>query len=145
MLLELIGTPRIVDPRKSANVKDFWNYGEPSETYPIDTGRLRGVVELAAEKAGWGKKLPKGHGLGIAVHRSFVTYVATVVEAVVDDKGNLSVPGVDGHRCGLRRQSRACPFAARRRGGDGARLARSTARSASRTAAPSKATSTPTR
>jgi isoquinoline 1-oxidoreductase beta subunit len=94
VLLELIGQPRIVDPSKSANVKDFWNYGEPSETFPIDTGRLRGVVELAADKAGWGKNLPKGHGLGIAVHRSFVTYVATVVEAVVDDKGNLTVPNV---------------------------------------------------
>jgi isoquinoline 1-oxidoreductase subunit beta len=94
VLLELIGQPRIVDPSKSANVKDFWNYGEPSETFPIDTGRLRGVVELAADKAGWGKKLPKGHGLGIAVHRSFVTYVATVVEAAVDDKGNLTVPNV---------------------------------------------------
>ena len=94
VLLELIGKPRIVDPSKSANVKDYWNYGEPWETFPIDTGRLRGVVELAAEKAGWGKKLPKGHGLGIAVHRSFVTYVATVVEAAVDDKGNLTVPNV---------------------------------------------------
>jgi isoquinoline 1-oxidoreductase beta subunit len=94
VLLELIGKPRIVDPRKSAMVKDFWNYGDPFETYPIDTGRLRRVVELAADKAEWGKKLPKGHGLGIAVHRSFLTYVATVVEAVVDEKGNLSVPNV---------------------------------------------------
>jgi isoquinoline 1-oxidoreductase subunit beta len=94
VLLELIGQPRIVDPSKSANVKDYWNYGEPWETFPIDTGRLRGVVELAASKASWGKKLPKGHGLGIAAHRSFVSYVATVVEAVVDDKGNLSIPNV---------------------------------------------------
>ncbi|HEX6841084.1 MAG TPA: molybdopterin cofactor-binding domain-containing protein [Stellaceae bacterium] len=94
VLLELIGEPRIVDPSKSKAVKDYWNYGEPWETFPIETGRLRGVVELAAQKAGWGKKLPKGHGLGIAVHRSFVTYVATVVEAAVDSKGNLTVPNV---------------------------------------------------
>jgi len=94
VLLELIGEPRIVDPSKSKEVKDYWNYGEPWETFPIDTGRLRGVVELAAQKAGWGKKLPKGHGLGIAAHRSFVTYVATVVEAKVDSKGNLTVPNV---------------------------------------------------
>jgi isoquinoline 1-oxidoreductase subunit beta len=94
VLLELIGSPRIVDPSKSAHVKDFWNYGEPPGAFPIDTGRLRGVVELAAEKAGWGKKLPKGHGLGIAAHRSFVTYVATVVEVVVDSKGNFTVPNV---------------------------------------------------
>jgi isoquinoline 1-oxidoreductase beta subunit len=94
MLLELIGPARIVDPRKSPGVKDFWNYGDPFEVYPIDTGRLRGVVELAAEKADWGKPLPPRHGLGIAVHRSFLTYVATVVEAAVDEKGKLSVPRV---------------------------------------------------
>jgi isoquinoline 1-oxidoreductase beta subunit len=93
VLLELIGAPRIVDPRKSVKV-DYWNYGDPWSTYPIDAGRLRGVVELAAEKAGWGRPLPQGHGLGIAVHRSFLTYVATVVEAAVDAKGNLAVPRV---------------------------------------------------
>ena len=51
--------------------------------------------KLVADKAGWGRALPKGHGLGIAAHRSFVTYVATVVEVAVDDKGNLTVPRVD--------------------------------------------------
>ena len=73
----------------------WWDYGEPFDVYPIDTGRLRRVAELVAEKADWGKKLPKGHGLGIAAHRSFVSYVATVVEVAVDDKGNFSVPRVD--------------------------------------------------
>ncbi|MGG6497469.1 UNVERIFIED_CONTAM: xanthine dehydrogenase family protein molybdopterin-binding subunit, partial [Bacteroidetes bacterium 56_B9] len=69
MLLELIGSPRIV---KLSSVKDTWNYGEPWESYPIDTARLRGVVELVAQKGEWGRPVPKGHGLGIAVHRSFV-------------------------------------------------------------------------
>jgi isoquinoline 1-oxidoreductase beta subunit len=95
MLLELIGPARIVDPRKSADVKDYWNYGDPFETYPIDTGRLRRVVELAAEKSGWGGPLPKGEGRGIAVHRSFLSYIATVVRVVVDAKGNFTVPQVD--------------------------------------------------
>lgn len=94
MLLDLIGPARIVDPRKSPGVKDFWNYGDPFETYPIDTARLRKVVELATERAGWGKPLPPRHGLGVAVHRSFLTYVATVVEAAVDEKGKLTVPRV---------------------------------------------------
>jgi isoquinoline 1-oxidoreductase beta subunit len=92
MLIELIGPDRIVDPRKSPGVKNFWNYGDPFETYPIETGRLRRVAEIAAEAAGWGKTLPKGEGLGIAAHRSFLSYVATVVHAAVDEKGNLSVP-----------------------------------------------------
>ena len=77
-------------------VKNFWDYGENPEVYPIDTGRLRNVVEMVTEKAGWGKReLPKGHGLGFAVHRSFVSYVAAVIEAAVDEKGNITVPRVD--------------------------------------------------
>lgn len=91
MLLELIGSPRMVKP----NVKDLWNYGEPYDSYPIDTARLRKVVELVAEKGEWGRKMPKGHGLGIAVHRSFVSYIANIVEVAVDDKGKLTVPRVD--------------------------------------------------
>jgi isoquinoline 1-oxidoreductase beta subunit len=93
-LLELIGPARIVDAPLKATTA-WWDYGEPYDTYPVDTGRLRRVAELAAEKAGWGRQLPKGHGLGIAAHRSFVSYIATVVEVVVDDKGNYSVPRVD--------------------------------------------------
>jgi isoquinoline 1-oxidoreductase beta subunit len=73
----------------------WWDYGEPHDVYPVDTGRLRKVTELVAEKAGWGRQLPTGHGLGIAAHRSFVTYTATVVEVVVDNKGNISIPRVD--------------------------------------------------
>jgi isoquinoline 1-oxidoreductase subunit beta len=93
-LLDLIGPPRIVAVQST--VKDFWDYGENPEVYPIDTGRLRNVVELVTEKAGWGKReVPKGHGLGLAVHRSFVSYVAAVIEAAVDEKGNITVPRVD--------------------------------------------------
>ncbi|MBO0763145.1 MAG: xanthine dehydrogenase family protein molybdopterin-binding subunit [Hyphomicrobiaceae bacterium] len=92
-LLELIGPPRIVDPREQVTTP-WWNYGEPFQTYPVDTGRLRNVAELAAREAGWGKQLPKGQGLGIAAHRSFVTYVASVVHVVVD-KGKLTIPRVD--------------------------------------------------
>ncbi|MBV8926336.1 MAG: xanthine dehydrogenase family protein molybdopterin-binding subunit [Bradyrhizobium sp.] len=92
MLLDLIGSPRIV---KLDSVKDLWNYGEPYDSYPIDTARLRRVVELVAEKGQWGRSVPAGHGLGIAVHRSFVSYIATIVEVAVDDKGKLTVPRVD--------------------------------------------------
>jgi isoquinoline 1-oxidoreductase subunit beta len=92
MLLELIGAPRIVD---LSSVKDPWNYGEPYSSYPIDTARLRKVVELVAQKGEWGRAMPKRHGLGIAVHRSFVSYIATIVEVAVDEKGKLTVPRVD--------------------------------------------------
>jgi len=92
MLLELIGSPRIVN---LSSVKDLWNYGEPYDSYPIDTARLRKVVEFVADKGNWGRTVPKGHGLGIAVHRSFVSYVATIVEVSVGDKGKLTVHQVD--------------------------------------------------
>jgi isoquinoline 1-oxidoreductase beta subunit len=92
MLLELIGSPRIV---KLDSVKDLWNYGEPYDSYPIDTARLRRAVEYVADKGGWGRTVPKGHGLGIAAHRSFVSYIATIVEVSVGDKGKLTVHQVD--------------------------------------------------
>ncbi|WP_291858182.1 molybdopterin cofactor-binding domain-containing protein [Bradyrhizobium sp.] len=92
MLLELIGSPRIV---KLDSVKDPWNYGEPYDSYPIDTARLRRVVEVVADKGGWGRAMPKGHGLGIAAHRSFVSYIATIVEVSVGAKGQLVVHRVD--------------------------------------------------
>jgi isoquinoline 1-oxidoreductase beta subunit len=92
MLLELIGSPRIVD---LSSVKDPWNYGEPYDSYPIDTARLRKVVEVVADKGGWGRTMPKGHGMGIAAHRSFVSYIATIVEVSVSDKGKLIVHQVD--------------------------------------------------
>ncbi|BAT60205.1 isoquinoline 1-oxidoreductase subunit beta [Variibacter gotjawalensis] len=94
MLLELIGPDRKVDVSKSVTT-EWWNYGEPFETFPVDTARLKNVVQLVAEKAGWGRQMPKGSALGIAAHRSFVSYIATVVEVKIDDKGNITVPRVD--------------------------------------------------
>ena len=91
-LLDVIGPARVINPQA---IGDTWNHGESPERYPVDTGRLRRVVETAAREAGWGRALPKGRGLGIAAHYSFVTYVATVVEVAVDDKGGLTIPRVD--------------------------------------------------
>ncbi|EIK51501.1 oxidoreductase molybdopterin-binding subunit, IorB-related protein [Stutzerimonas stutzeri TS44] len=85
-LFELIGPARKIDPRK---LGDEWNHGESPVLYPIDTGRLRSVVEVATQQAGWGGKLPKGRGLGLAVHYSFVTYVAVVLDVEVKDDGSL--------------------------------------------------------
>jgi isoquinoline 1-oxidoreductase beta subunit len=52
-LLELIGPARIVDVASQTTDK-FWNYGEPVSEFPIDTGRLRNVIEVAAKEADWG-------------------------------------------------------------------------------------------
>jgi isoquinoline 1-oxidoreductase subunit beta len=90
--LDLIGPARQIAPGTMA---DTWNYTESPERYPYDTGRLRGVIEAACKGAGWGRTLPKGHGLGLAFCYSFMSYTATVVEVAVDDKGEVRVVAVD--------------------------------------------------
>jgi isoquinoline 1-oxidoreductase beta subunit len=52
--------------------------------------RLRGALELAASKAGWGTPLPAGHGRGVACHSSFGSHVAEVAEVSVE-RGTLRV------------------------------------------------------
>jgi isoquinoline 1-oxidoreductase beta subunit len=47
--------------------------------------RHLGVLNLAAQKAGWGKPLPKGHFRGIAVHESFGSFIAQVAEVSVEN------------------------------------------------------------
>ena len=49
------------------------------------------VLQLAAEKAGWGARLPQGRGRGIAVHESFESFVAHVAEVSVTPKGEVRV------------------------------------------------------
>jgi isoquinoline 1-oxidoreductase beta subunit len=91
-LLDLIGQPRTIDFKGV----EYPNYGASLETYPWETGRLRHVTELVAEKSGWGKrKHGKGTGVGIAAHKSFLTYVATVVEVEVNDQGEVRISRVD--------------------------------------------------
>jgi isoquinoline 1-oxidoreductase beta subunit len=75
--LQLLGEPRDVP---------YGQHGGPV----FSTGRLRGVLELAAEKGGWGKPLPAGHGRGIAANFTFGSYAAHVVEASVE-KGVIKV------------------------------------------------------
>ena len=70
--LNLIGNDRIEDT--------------PDEI-KYNTARLKNVLKIAAKNAEWGKELPEGHAYGLAVHYSFYTYVASVVEvSVIDNK-----------------------------------------------------------
>ena len=92
--LDVLGPPRIIDfeAEKTTNV----NYGKPLDEYPWETGRLRHVIEVVAEKSGWANRKPEsGRALGFAAHRSFLSYVAAVVDVRVDDQGRISISRVD--------------------------------------------------
>jgi len=76
--LDMIGKDRII----------------PSNSpFKINTKRLKNVLNIAAKNAGWGKSLPQGYGMGLAVHYSFYTYVASVVKVSVI-KGKLKVHNI---------------------------------------------------
>ncbi len=75
-LLELMGEPR------------WLTVGDPRV---LNTGRAAGVIRLAAEKAGWGKNLPAGHGLGLAFYFSHAGHIAEVAEVSVDTRRRLKV------------------------------------------------------
>ena len=93
MWLELLGSARKIDPKAEGYPKNWWNYGEPHDEFPIETGRLINVLNLAADGIKYGRKLPKGEGIGLAVHRSFVSYVAAAAHVKIVD-GKLTVPEV---------------------------------------------------
>jgi isoquinoline 1-oxidoreductase beta subunit len=92
-LLTLLGSPRHVDLH--ALGVDYPNYGASIDEYPIDTARYAAVVRAAAVRSNWTAPLPARHGRGIAVHRSFLTYVAAVAQVQVAEDGSVRVTRVD--------------------------------------------------
>jgi isoquinoline 1-oxidoreductase beta subunit len=94
-LVELLGPDHVFDLTKAGIKGEPWNYGDKLEDRPISTGRYRAALELAASQAGWGKPLPAGQGRGIAVHRSFQTYVAAVIHVEARPDGSLAIPRAD--------------------------------------------------
>lgn len=75
-LLEIMGEPRWL---------------QQGNEYALNTARASSVIKLAAEKAGWGNTLPKGHGLGLAFHFSHAGHFAQVAEVSVDANKKLTV------------------------------------------------------
>ena len=74
---DFLGAPRII--------------GDPKSRGPYNTGRMRAVLDKAAAMAGWGRKLPKRTGLGVAFHFSHLGYFANVIEASVANDGTVKV------------------------------------------------------
>ena len=73
--------------------------------YPPDTRRLRAVVERVAKESGWEQKkgkMPKGRGLGIAAHRSFLSYTALVIDVSLNAANDLTINEIHAALdCGL--------------------------------------------
>ncbi|HEX5048975.1 MAG TPA: molybdopterin cofactor-binding domain-containing protein [Gammaproteobacteria bacterium] len=76
-LVELMGAPRALPPDPFGGV--------------FHTGRAVGVIKAAAEKSGWGRKLPEGRGLGLAFHFSHQGHFAEVAEVSVDASKKVKV------------------------------------------------------
>ena len=83
LLLELLGPARHATPEE-LGVKKLPNYGAALDRHPVDVGRLRHVIERVTASAGWGRP---GRVLGLAAHRSFLTYVAVAVSLARQGKG----------------------------------------------------------
>ena len=75
-LLELFGQPRLL---------------VPDNPQSLNTGRAATVLRLAAEKSGWGRRLPKGRGLGLAFYYSHLGHFAEVAEVSVTPDKRLTV------------------------------------------------------
>ena len=91
-LLALLGPDRQWDLAQHGLAAPAGNYGAKWADHPLDSVRAKRVVELATEQAGWGAPLPRGRGRGLAMHRSFLSYIAMVVEVEVEDDGTVLVP-----------------------------------------------------
>jgi isoquinoline 1-oxidoreductase beta subunit len=89
--MKLIGPGRVID----ADMVKQGAKHKADPRFPIDTARLRRVLEVCASKSNWAnKKSGNGKGYGIVAHRSFLSYIAAMVEVEVDGKGNVKIPRV---------------------------------------------------
>ncbi len=90
MLLEVLGPPRMASLQE-LGISALRNYGASVEDHPVDVGRLRGVIERVTELSGWDERKKNGRALGLAAHRSFLSYVAVVASVVKDARGRVRV------------------------------------------------------
>jgi isoquinoline 1-oxidoreductase beta subunit len=88
MLLQIIGNPRTID-LKALGVDKLGNYGAKLTEHPIDVARFHRVIEAVTKAASWDRR--SGRALGLAVHRSFLTYVAVVAQVSKGPRGELRV------------------------------------------------------
>jgi isoquinoline 1-oxidoreductase beta subunit len=90
MRLELLGPPRVATLQE-LGVEKLENYGQSLDEHPVDTGRMRRVIERVTELSRWNDRKKDGRALGLAAHRSFLSYIAVVVSVVRNPSGKISV------------------------------------------------------
>ncbi|WNG35623.1 xanthine dehydrogenase family protein molybdopterin-binding subunit [Archangium minus] len=88
--LEMLGPPRTMSLAE-LGVEKLENYGMSMDVHPVDVGRLRRVIERVTQLAPWGDRKKENRALGLAAHRSFLSYVAVVASVVRNPSGKLSV------------------------------------------------------
>jgi isoquinoline 1-oxidoreductase beta subunit len=88
--LDLIGPPRQMS-LSDLGVQKLGNYGQSLDKHPVDAGRLRNVIERVTGAARWDQRSQGGRALGLAAHRSFVSYTAVVASVVKRASGALAV------------------------------------------------------
>jgi isoquinoline 1-oxidoreductase beta subunit len=93
VLLEVLGPSRILSLAEAGIAKNG-NYGATLEEHPVDVGRLRRVIEDVTARAGWVAARKGGRALGLAAHRSFLTYVAVVAAASRAEDGGPRIDEV---------------------------------------------------
>ena len=91
--IQMLGEDRNIEFKPETDGK-YENYGEPIETFPWNTGRMKKVIERVAKEANWDQKLAEGKAVGFAAHKSFLTYVACIVVVEKDSSGKISIPEV---------------------------------------------------
>ncbi len=90
VMLEVLGPPRVAT-LEELGTQVLRNYGAPLETHPVDVARLRNVIERVTQLSGWSNRKKDGRALGLAAHRSFVSYAAVVASVLRDAAGKLRV------------------------------------------------------
>jgi isoquinoline 1-oxidoreductase beta subunit len=88
--LDLIGPARQLG-LADLGIAKLPNYGETLTRHPVDAGRLRRVIERVTDAARWSDRQRAGRALGLAAHRSFVSYCACVISVVPDAQRKLRV------------------------------------------------------
>lgn len=91
--LEILGPARKMS-LSDLGIEKLPNYGQSLESHPVDAGRLSNVIDRVTRTANWSDRGKGGRSLGLAAHRSFLSYTAVVASVVKRTNGTFGVDEV---------------------------------------------------